>query len=131
MANALQQFYNLNSDPFRLGPDHHFSFPHRTYKSGLADLRLGLLYEEGFIVVTGPPGTGKTTLINETIAQLDANKVVVATLVTTRFDAHNLLGMIASSFSLDCYRKSKSTLSLELEKFLRARFTRQRNFKTN
>jgi type II secretory pathway predicted ATPase ExeA len=121
VANALQQFYNLNADPFRLGPDHHFAFPHRTYKSGFADLRLGLLYEEGFIVVTGPPGTGKTTLINETIAQLNTNKVVVATLVTTRFDAHDLLGMIASSFSLDCYKKSKATLSLELEQFLRAR----------
>jgi len=126
VANALQKFYNLNTDPFRLGPDHHFAFPHRTYKCGFSDLRLGLLYEEGFIVVTGPPGTGKTTLINETIAQLDTNKVVVATLVTTRFDAHDLLGMIASSFSLDCYKKSKSTLSLELERFLRARHSEGR-----
>jgi len=119
VANSSQQFYNLNTDPFRLSPDHQFSFSHSTYKKGLADLKLALVSEEGFIVITGRPGTGKTTLLNEAIAQLDVNKFVVATLITTRFEAHDLWSMIASSFGQNCSRKSSSVISLELEKFLR------------
>ena len=118
MDNVSQQFYKLNADPFRLSPDLRFSFSHRSYKKGFADLKLGLDAEGGFIVITGRPGTGKTMLINETVDQLDTNKTVVATLVTTQYEAHDLLSMIASSFSLKCYSKSKSIILLELEKFL-------------
>ena len=121
MAYLPQQFYNLNADPFRLSPDHHFSFPHRTFKNGFADLKLGLVGEERFIVITGRPGTGKTTLINKTIAQLDTNKVVIANLATNQYEAHDLLCMIASSFNLNCYKESKSSILPELEKFLRMR----------
>ena len=121
MAHSSQQFYKLKADPFRLGPDHHFSFPHKTYKKGLAGLKLALVGGKGFIVVTGRPGTGKTTLLNEVIAQLDANKVVAATLLTTRFEAHDLWSMVASSFGLGCHKKSKSVIAPELESFLRMR----------
>jgi len=119
VANSSQQFYNLTADPFRLGPDHHFSFSHKTYKKGLADLKLALIGKQEFIAITGRPGTGKTTLLNEAIAQLDASKVVIATLLTTRFEAHELWSMVASSFGLDCYKKSKSDISPELEEYLR------------
>ncbi len=121
MANSSQQFYNLDTDPFRLSPDHRFSFPHSTYKKGLADLKLAMAGEDGFIVITGRPGTGKTTLLSEAIAQLDANKFVIATLITTRFEAHDLLSMVASSFGQNCNNKSSSVISLELEEFLRMR----------
>ena len=119
MANSSQQFYNLDTDPFRLSPDYHFSFPHRTYKNGLADLKLALLGEAGLIAITGRPGTGKTTLLNEAIAQLDASTFVVATLITTRFEAHDLWSMVASSFGQNCNNKSSSDILLELEDFLR------------
>ena len=119
MANSSQQFYNLDTDPFRLSPDYHFSFPHRTYKNGLAGLKLALLGEAGLIAITGRPGTGKTTLLNEAIAQLDASTFVVATLITTRFEAHDLWSMVASSFGQNCNNKSSSDILLELEDFLR------------
>ena len=119
MANSSQQFYNLDTDPFRLSPDYHFSFPHRTYKNGLADLKLALLGEAGLIAITGRPGTGKTTLLNEAIAQLDASTFVVATLITTRFEAHDLWSTVASSFGQNCNNKSSSDILLELEDFLR------------
>jgi len=119
VANSSQQFYNLDTDPFRLSPDYHFSFPHRTYKNGLAGLKLALLGEAGLIAITGRPGTGKTTLLNEAIAQLDASTFVVATLITTRFEAHDLWSMVASSFGQNCNNKSSSDILLELEDFLR------------
>ena len=121
MANSSQQFYKLQADPFRLGPDHHFSFPHKTYKKALADLKLALVGKEAFIVITGRPGTGKTTLLSEAIAQLDASKVVMANLLTTRFEAHDLRSMVASSFGLNCSKVSNSDISSELENFLQMR----------
>jgi type II secretory pathway predicted ATPase ExeA len=121
VANSSQQYYRLKADPFRSDPDHSFSFPHKTYKKGLADLELALVGEEGFIVITGRPGTGKTTLLNEAIANLDPSKIVLATLVTTRFEAHDLWSMVASSFGLNYFKSSKSIIAPELEKFLRVR----------
>ena len=121
MANSSQQYYRLKADPFRSGPGHSSPFPHKTYKKGLADLKLALVREEGFIVITGRPGTGKTTLLNEAIANLDTSKIVIATLVTTRFEAHDLWSMVASSFGLKYHVSSKSVIAPELEKFLRLR----------
>jgi len=119
VANSSQQFYNLDTDPFRLSPDHRFSFSHKTYKKGLADLKLALLGKAGLIAITGRPGTGKTTLLHEAIDHLDVNKFVVATLITTRFEAHDLWSMVASSFGQNCNNKSSSDILLELEDFLR------------
>ena len=121
MANSSQRYYRLKADPFRSGPGHYSPFPHKTYKKGLADLKLALAGEEGFIVITGRPGAGKTTLLNEAITNLDPSKIVIATLVTTRFEAHDLWSMVASSFGLKYHVSSKSVIAPELEKFLRVR----------
>jgi len=121
VANSSQRYYRLKADPFRSGPGHYSPFPHKTYKKGLADLKLALAGEEGFIVITGRPGAGKTTLLNEAITNLDPSKIVIATLVTTRFEAHDLWSMVASSFGLKYHVSSKSVIAPELEKFLRVR----------
>ena len=115
----LEQFYKFKTDPFRLSSDYKFSFAHKTYKNALSYLKFALYSEEGFIVITGRPGTGKTTLINETISQLDPEKVEVASLITTQYEAHDLLNMIASPFGLNTDVNSKSSILLALEKFLR------------
>jgi type II secretory pathway predicted ATPase ExeA len=114
-----QQFYNLSADPFRLSSDFHFSFAHASYANAIAYLKFALFSEEGFIVITGRPGTGKTTLINELMSQLDSRKFEVSTLVTTRYEAHDLLHIIAASFDLEMNNASKSSILLALEKFLR------------
>ena len=57
-----QSFYNLTGKPFRLSPDPAFFFPSRGHKRALAYLRYGLHQNEGFVVITGAPGIGKTTL---------------------------------------------------------------------
>jgi type II secretory pathway predicted ATPase ExeA len=121
VANLSQQYYNLDTDPFRLSPDHHFSFPHGTYKKGLADLKLALLGKAGLIAITGRPGTGKTTLLNDAIAQLDVNTFVVATLITTRFEVHELWSLVASAFGQDCTNKPGTGIPPELENFLRTK----------
>jgi general secretion pathway protein A len=56
-----ESFYQLSADPFRLSSDPAFSFQHRTYRKALTYMRHALHRAEGFIMVTGQPGTGKTT----------------------------------------------------------------------
>ena len=66
MKRALYQtFYKLKRDPFRLSPDAHFTYSHPTYQRALAYLKYAAYREEGFVMITGRPGTGKTTLINK------------------------------------------------------------------
>ena len=113
------KFYKLSADPFRLSSDFRFSFAHKSYANAISYLKFGFYSEEGFIVITGRPGTGKTTLINQLISEIDPRKVEVANLVTTHYESHDLLNMIAASFNLDMDAASKSSILLTLEKFLK------------
>ena len=119
MINLHEKFYNLSADPFRLSSDYLFSFAHKSYTNAIGYLKFALHSEEGFIVITGKPGTGKTTLINEVVSQLDPREVEVATLVTTAYEAEDLLHMIASAFDLKPDASKKSNVLLEIERFLR------------
>lgn len=119
MINLHEKFYNLTADPFRLSSDYRFSFAHESFTNAISYLKFAIYSEEGFIVITGRPGTGKTTLINQVISELDPGKYQIAHLVTTQYESHDLLNMIAASFDLDMGEASKSSILLALEKFLR------------
>ena len=96
-----QRFYGLRAQPFRLGPDPHFFFTSATHKSALAYLRYGLYQGEGFIVVTGAVGTGKTTLALTLLSGLSRREMVIGELVTTLLQPEDLLRAIALAFQLD------------------------------
>ena len=114
-----ENFYNLKKKPFHLNPDPQFFFGSSGHKKVLAYLSYGVRQGEGFIVVTGDVGTGKTTLIYTLLEELAKQKdIIVAHIVTTPKDAGELLGMIASAFGLIHEGISKSVLLRQLEKFL-------------
>ena len=58
-----KSFYNLSQNPFQLTANLSFFFDSASHKRAKAYLRYGLLQGEGFVVVTGVPGTGKTMLV--------------------------------------------------------------------
>jgi type II secretory pathway predicted ATPase ExeA len=60
-----EAFYHLKMDPFKLSPDHFFCYQHSSYGKAKAAMQYALHRSEGFVMVTGQPGTGKTTLIND------------------------------------------------------------------
>lgn len=114
-----EKFYNLTGDPFRLVPDYRFSFGHTSYANAKAYLEYALYRGEGFITVTGPAGTGKTTLIHQVLSELDPSSIQVATLTGTQLEAQDLLHMVAASFDLPIRENtSKSDLLLSLGEFL-------------
>ena len=116
-----EAFYKLRGRPFQLSPDPRFFFGSRCHKRALAYLRYGLTQGEGFIVITGDIGTGKTTLMRTLFADLSKENVVAAQLVTTQLEADDMLRMVAAAFGLAHEGVSKAGLLKNLETFLMAR----------
>ncbi|WP_455223073.1 AAA family ATPase [Kaarinaea lacus] len=112
-----ESFYNLHPTPFRLTPDPHFFFESDTHKRGLAYLRFAFYQEEGFVVITGAPGTGKTELMLNLISELPRHKVTLAKIVTSNLDADDLLDLVAASFLIDPEHLSKGSLLKRLEDY--------------
>ena len=71
-----EAFYRLSSDPFRLLPDANICFLHRSCSRAWAYMRYALERGEGIVVVTGPPGSGKTTLAQHFMSELNPATVV-------------------------------------------------------
>ncbi len=112
-----ESFFQLTGKPFPLRPDARFFFPSRSHKRAMAYLQYGLEQGEGFIVITGDIGTGKTTLVQNLFAQLDRTTVQAAQLSTTQLDEEDLLRMVAASFGLEYEGKSKVALLKNLEQY--------------
>ena len=116
-----EAFYKLSTKPFRLSPDPQFFYPSAGHKRALSYLLYGLNQAEGFVVITGAPGTGKTTLAHKLLSQIDTQSVVVAHLASTQIEAEDLLRLVAASFKLRSEHVSKAALLKDIESFLLAR----------
>jgi len=113
-----EAFYGLNSKPFQLNPDPSFYFGSKQHRRAKAYLEYGVQRNEGFIVITGEVGAGKTTIVRGLFASLDPKKVVAANLVTTQLDAEDTLRMVAAAFGVRVKDASKAEVLLALEAFL-------------
>ena len=113
-----ETFYGLTGKPFQLNPDPAFYFGSRQHRRAMAYLEYGLHQNEGFIVVTGDVGAGKTTIVRSLLDKLDPQQVVAANLVSTQVDAEDTLRLVASSFGIRTADTEKSDLLLSLEAFL-------------
>lgn len=121
LESVYESFYKLNTKPFRLSPDPEFFYPSAGHKRALSYLLYGLNQAEGFVVITGAPGTGKTTLAHKLLSQIDAQNVVVAHLASTQIEAEDLLRLVASCFKLRSENVSKAALLKDIESFLLGR----------
>ncbi|HOW75487.1 MAG TPA: XrtA-associated ATPase [Candidatus Competibacteraceae bacterium] len=111
-------YYGFSGKPFQLSPDPKFFFGSSTHSRALAYLRYGLSQGEGFIVITGGIGTGKTTLVKSLFGELDSNRVVAAQLVTTQLEADDLLRSVVAAFGLPYEGAGKAVLLKHFENFL-------------
>ena len=111
------KFYNLRAEPFLLTPDERFYFESTVHSQAMAHLTYGLTRGEGFIIITGDVGAGKTTLVKRLIATIDQSRIVAAHVVTTLLSGHDLLNMVAATFGLENLPQDKSGLLLRLQNF--------------
>ena len=113
-------FYKLRAEPFLLTPDERFYFESSVHSQAMAHLTYGLKRGEGFIVITGDVGAGKTTLVKRLIATIDPTKIIAAHVVTTMLSGHDLLRMVAAAFGLKDLPSDKSGILLKLQEFFDA-----------
>jgi len=116
-----ESFYSLSGKPFQLSPDARFFYNSSGHNRAMAYLRYGLRQGEGFIVITGGIGTGKTMLVSNLFKELSSENVVAAQLVSTQIDENEVLRMISASYGLAHENLSKAALLRNLEAFFRAR----------
>ncbi|NJN51485.1 MAG: AAA family ATPase [Gammaproteobacteria bacterium] len=110
-----KEFFGLSGKPFQLSPDARFYFPSSEHSRALSFLQYGLSQGDGFIVITGDVGTGKTTLVQALLADLDAHDTVVANIVTTQLAEDDLLSMVAAQFGIRSSAPGKAGLLRDLE----------------
>ena len=113
-----EAFYGLTSKPFQLNPDPSFYFGSKQHRRAKAYLEYGLLRNEGFIVITGEIGAGKTTIVRGLLESMDVNAVTAANLVSTQLDAEDTLRMVGAAFGVRVKDVSKADLLMALEAFL-------------
>jgi putative secretion ATPase (PEP-CTERM system associated) len=113
-----EAFFKLSAAPFRLNPDPKFFFGSRSHNKAMAYLHYGLRQGEGFIVVTGEIGAGKSMLIGHLIDQLDRSNVVAAHLLTSNLEPSALLSHILSAFRIEPANTGESAEIEALEDFL-------------
>ena len=114
-----ETYYGLSAKPFQLRPDPHFFYGSKGHKRAMAYLEYGLSQGEGFIVITGEVGAGKTTLVRNLLGHLPLDQIIAAHIVNTSLDPEDTLRMVVSSFGLPYEGQSKAELLNRLEQFLR------------
>ena len=114
-----ESFYHLRDKPFQLNPDPRFFFASRGHKRAFAYLEYGLSLGEGFIVITGDVGAGKTMLVKSLLRKLENGNFLIAELVSTQLGAEDTLRSVALAFGVQVEGLSKSILLKSLEDYLR------------
>ncbi len=117
------EYYGLSGKPFQLTPDPRFFFASKVHHRALAYLRYGLQQGEGFIVITGGIGTGKTTLVQMLFKEIENREIMAAQLVTTQVQPEDMLRMVCASFGLAHEGMNKATLLHNLEVIARTRYS--------
>jgi len=106
----FESFYGLTANPFRLSADERFRYAHKTYAKAWSYLKYALEQGEGFVLITGRPGTGKTTLIRDMLSELDSSTLLAVNLVTNQLQGEELLRMVALAFGFEAQDFNKATL---------------------
>ena len=115
-----EKFYHLTGLPFLLTPDRRFFFGSSGHSRAIAHLVYGLSQEEGFIVITGEVGAGKTTLVEQLWTQLDRSTYAMSRVVTTRVSGDDLLRLAMAGFGLEeNIGGDKATLLVRFEQAVR------------
>ncbi|MBL8343685.1 MAG: AAA family ATPase [Rubrivivax sp.] len=113
-----EAFYGLNVKPFQLNPDPAFYFASKQHRRAKAYLEYGVSRNEGFIVITGEIGAGKTMVLRSLIEGLQGSNIITGHLVTTQLGAEDTLRMVGAAFGFRVKDVPKSELLITLEAFL-------------
>ncbi|MFC3174669.1 XrtA/PEP-CTERM system-associated ATPase [Novosphingobium bradum] len=115
-----EDFYGFTARPFQLTPDAAFYFESLTHRKALSYLGYGLAQGEGFIVITGEIGSGKSTLVAHLMATIDPQRLTAAQVVTSALNGDEIIHVVAQSFGLVIDGHDKATALAGIEGLLHA-----------
>lgn len=114
----FNDFYGLTGRPFQLTPDPAFYFESLTHRKAMSYLSYGLAQGEGFVVITGEVGAGKSTLVAYLMSTIDPSRLTAAQVVTSKLDGEELVHVVAQAFGLMIEGHDKATALGAIESFL-------------
>ena len=112
-----EAFYHLQAKPFQLTSDPRFFYSSKGHRRAMAYLVYGVHQGEGFIVITGEVGAGKTMLASTLAHKMASRNLVLAQVVSTSLEADDLVRMVAAALGLQ-QDNSKAVLLNRVEQFL-------------
>ena len=120
-----ETFYGLTLKPFTLVPNPDFLYRAETHRLAMATLEYGILNQAGFVVLTGQPGMGKTTLIQQILAD-HRNHFTIGLITNTSPGMDTLLPWILLAFGQNDKSLDKVEGFHALQKFLHQEATAHR-----
>jgi len=116
----FDSFYGLRGRPFQLTPDPAFYFESLTHRKAMSYLSYGLAQAEGFIVITGDMGTGKSTLVAHLVTLIDRQRLTAAKVLTSKLSGEEMVHVVAQAFGLAVAGHDKAMALGAIEAFLHA-----------
>jgi general secretion pathway protein A len=109
--------YNLHHMPFQISPDPRFLWLGEKHKEALSVLKYGVISNQGFLLLTGDVGTGKTTLIHALLNSLGPDTVSI-NVTDPRLDKLDFFKLVSHSLGLESRLRTKFDFLVSFESFL-------------
>ncbi|MCF8027766.1 MAG: OmpA family protein [Desulfobacteraceae bacterium] len=119
--------FGFNVKPFQINADPAFLWLGEQHTEALSFLRYGVLENRGFLLLTGDVGTGKTTLLNALLQNLDDSNVLVARIPDPRLDLIDFINILADRLGMNESFASRGPFLISFEKFLNRQHYMGRN----
>ena len=117
--------FRLRELPFRLSPDPEFLYLSKNHARAKAYMESTIWFTDGFVVITGEIGSGKTTLIETFLKELDQD-VVIAQINQTQVSALEFLQTLLVQFGFQPFKMKKAEILATLNQFLIEQYANNR-----
>lgn len=111
------QFYGFRENPFSITPDSSFFYASEQHMTALDAMTYAVRQRKGFVVITGPIGSGKTTVVRTLLRRLDEN-VKTAVITNTHLSPKGVLMMLLEDLGVAYKDGSKEKLFIQLNQYL-------------
>jgi len=114
---VYKDYYGFREEPFSVTPDSAFFYPSEQHQTALDALRYAVTQRKGFVVITGPIGSGKTTVVRTLLKHLDHHHKT-AVITNTNLSPKGVLTMLLEDLGVPYKDGSKDRLLIQLNQYL-------------